>query len=112
MTAEIVLTVTLTCYHAVAGQCDGDSLTTASGAAICCTDSAYAHRYIAVSRDLLDVLPYGSEVEVEGCSVEEYDGIWHVQDTMNRRYNGCADILVSPGMPLVKEDVTIRRVER
>lgn len=108
MIAEIVMTVTLTCYHAVAAQCNEDSLTTASGAVICSTDSAYTHRYIAVSRDLLDEFPYGTPVEITGCSIEEYNGTWLVADTMNKRYSEYVDILVSPGMPLTKEEVTIK----
>lgn len=108
---ELLLTVTLTCYHAVAGQCDEDSLTTASGAQICSTDSAYTHRYIAVSRDLLEELPYGTLIEVSGCSIEEYNGVWLVADTINKRYEGCVDVLISPGMPLTKEAVLIKQIE-
>lgn len=111
MIKEIILSVTLTCYHAVAAQCNGDSLTTASGAVICSTDSAYTHRYIVVSRDLLDEFPYGTPVEITGCSIEEYNGTWLVTDTMNKRYEGCVDVLISPGMPLTKEQVMIKLTE-
>ena len=111
MIPELLLTVTLTCYHAVAGQCNEDSLITASGAVICSTDSAYTHRYCAVSRDLLEELPYGTIIEVSGCSIDEYNGEWIIQDTMNKRYENYIDLLVNPGMPLTKEEVTIKTTE-
>jgi 3D (Asp-Asp-Asp) domain-containing protein len=96
-------------YHAVEGQCDGDYLVTASGAKIKSTDSAYDHRYIAVSRDLLDVFPYGTKVEVSGCG--ELDGVYTVADTLNKRYKGYIDILINPDMRGGKwEGVRIKKV--
>ena len=65
-----VYVVTATVYHAVEGQCDDSPLVTASGAKISSAESAYEHRYLAVSRDLLDVFPYGTMVEVSGCIPE------------------------------------------
>ena len=101
--------VTATVYHAVEGQCDDSPLVTASGARIKSTESAYDHRYIAVSRDLLDVFPYGTKVEVSGCG--ELDGIYWVEDTMNRRYKGYIDLLINPDMRGGKwEGVRIRKV--
>lgn len=91
-----VYVVTATVYHAVEGQCDDSPLVTASGAKISSAESAYDHRYIAVSRDLLDVFPYGTMVEVSGCG--ELDGLYTVADTMNRRYNGYIDLLINPDM--------------
>ena len=91
-----VYVVTATVYHAVKGQCDSSPLITASGARIKSADKAYDHRYIAVSRDLLDVFPYGTKVEVSGCG--ELDGEWVVADTMNRRYKGYIDLLINPNM--------------
>lgn len=105
-----VFVVTATVYHAVEGQCDDSPLVTASGAKIASTESAYDHRYIAVSRDLLDVFPYGTMVEVSGCG--ELDGIWVVQDTMNRRYKGYIDLLINPDMKGGKwTGVRIKKVE-
>ena len=105
-----VYVVTATVYHAVAGQCDDSPLVTASGAKIKSTESAYDHKYIAVSRDLLDVLPYGTKVEISGCG--ELDGVYEVQDTMNRRYKGYIDILINPDMKGGKwEGVRIKKVE-
>lgn len=91
-----VYVVTATVYHAVEGQCDDSPLVTASGAKISSAESAYDHRYLAVSRDLLDVFPYGTMVEVSGCG--ELDGVYTVADTLNKRYKGYIDILINPDM--------------
>ena len=105
-----VYVVTATVYHAVEEQCDTDCLTTASGAKIVSSESAYDHRYLAVSRDLLDVFPYGTMVEVSGCG--ELDGEWVVVDTMNRRYKGYIDLLINPDMKGGKwEGVGITKVK-
>lgn len=104
-----VYIVTATVYHAVAGQCDDSPLVAASGARISSAESAYEHRYLAVSRDLLDVFPYGTKVEVSGCG--ELDGVYTVADTLNKRYKGYIDILINPDMRGGKwEGVRIRKV--
>ena len=101
--------VTATVYHAVASQCDSDYLTTASGRKIKSTNEAYSHRYIAVSRDLRELFPYGCKVEVIGTG--KYDGIYTVADTMNKRYTEYIDILINPGMPIGKwENVVIKKI--
>lgn len=105
-----VYVVTATVYHAVNGQCDDSPLVTASGARISSAESAYDHRYIAVSRDLLDVFPYGTRVEVRGCG--ELNGEYIVADTMNRRYKGYIDILINPDMNIGKwEGARITKVK-
>lgn len=104
-----VYVVTATVYHAVEGQCDDSPLVTASGAKISSAESAYEHRYLAVSRDLLDMFPYGTMVEVSGCG--ELDGVYTVADTMNRRYKGYIDLLINPNMKGGKwEGVRVRKV--
>lgn len=104
-----VYVVTATVYHAVESQCDADCLVTASGARIASAESAYEHRYLAVSRDLLNVFPYGTIVEVSGCG--ELDGVYTVADTMNRRYNGYIDLLINPNMKGGKwKGVRVRKV--
>lgn len=104
-----VYVVTATVYHAVEGQCDDSPLVTASGAKISSAESAYEHRYLAVSRDLLDVFPYGTMVEVSGCG--ELDGVYTVADTLNKRYKGYIDILINPDMRGGKwEGVRIKKV--
>lgn len=105
-----VYIVTATVYHAVKGQCDSDCLVTASGAKIKSAASAYDHRYIAVSRDLLDAFPYGTMVEVSGCG--ELDGIYCVVDTMAKRFKGYVDILINPDMKIGKwEGARITKVK-
>ena len=104
-----VYIVTATVYHAVKGQCDSSPLITASGAKIKSADNAYDHRYIAVSRDLLDVFPYGTKVEVSGCG--ELSGEYIVVDTMHKRYKGYIDILINPNMKQGKwNGVRIKKV--
>lgn len=104
-----VYVVTATVYHAIEGQCDDSPLVTASGAKIASAESAYEHRYLAVSRDLLDVFPYGTMVEVSGCG--ELDGIYCVVDTMAKRFKGYVDILINPDMRGGKwEGARIRKV--
>ena len=104
-----VYVVTATVYHAVPEQCDKDCLVTASGASISSAESAYDHRYVAVSRDLLDVFPYGTKVEVSGGG--ELDGIYCVVDTMAKRFKGYVDILINPDMKIGKwEGARIRKV--
>lgn len=107
--SEVTYVVTATVYHAVEEQCDGSPLVTASGAKIESAESAYDHRYLAVSRDLLDVFPYGTMVEVSGCG--ELDGIYCVVDTMAKRFKGYVDILINPDMKGGKwEGVRIKKV--
>lgn len=108
--SEVTYVVTATVYHAVPEQCDSDCLVTASGARISSAESAYEHRYLAVSRDLLDVFPYGTMVEVSGCG--ELDGIYCVVDTMAKRFKGYIDILINPDMRGGKwEGVRIKKVK-
>lgn len=108
--SEVTYVVTATVYHAVPEQCDDSPLVTASGAKISSAESAYEHRYLAVSRDLLDVFPYGTMVEVSGCG--ELDGVYTVADTLNKRYKGYIDILINPDMQGGKwEGVRIKKAK-
>ncbi len=99
--------VTATIYHAVPAQTDDTPFITASGAHImeCCAGS---HRWIAVSRDLEDEgLFFGAKVYVTGTGV--FDGIWTVQDRMNKRWTKRIDFLVDKEITGGKwEDVEIR----
>ena len=84
--------VTATIYHADPRQTDSTPFITASGAHIeeCCPGD---HRWIAVSRDLEDLgFVFGAKVLVEGA--EEMDGVWTVQDRMNKRWTNRIDFLV------------------
>ena len=104
--------VTATCYHAVAGQCNDDYLTTASGKKIESTENAYDHRYVAASRDLLADYPYGTAILVTDAEVEEYNGIWYVEDTMNKRFTETIDFLINPDMQVQNSKVTIQKIEQ
>ena len=106
---DTVYQVTATCYNACKSQCDDNYLTTANGSKIESTHTAYKHRYLAVSRDLLKVFPYDCYVEVSGT--DRYDGIWKVTDTMNERYQRYIDFLVNPDMFMHKwNSVYIKRI--
>jgi len=54
---------------------------------------------IAISRDLKERLNFGDEVEVIGT---DYDGVYQVQDVMNKRYNNRVDLLINENMPIGK----------
>ena len=86
--------VTATIYHAVEAQTNSDPSHTASMYKLDLSNP-YKHRIIAVSRDLLKKFPYGTMVKIEGT---KYDGIYQVQDTMNKRYKNRIDILINVEM--------------
>jgi len=68
----------------------------------------YKHRIIAVSRDLLRKFPMGTRVRIEGTS---YDGIYIVEDKMNKRYTKRIDILINIEMKIGKwENVKITKI--
>jgi len=100
-------TVTATVYHAVVEQCNEDPGHTASMFKLD-LDNPYKHRIIAVSRDLRAKYPYGTKVKVTGT---DYDGIYYVEDTMNKRYSKRIDILINQDMPIGKwHNVKITRI--
>lgn len=70
---------------------------TASGKKID-TLNASAHRWIAVSRDLqAKGFDFGAQVLISGTGT--HDGIWEVQDVMNRRWKSRIDFLSDPDAP-------------
>ena len=80
--------VTLTTYNAVTSQCDDSPLITADGTKIDMKKLKSGEiKYCAVSRDLLEDIPYGSVIHIEG------HGFYEVRDTMNKRFNHYIDIL-------------------
>ena len=94
------LLVTATVYNADPSQTDDSPFITASGAVIeqCCPGD---HRWIAVSRDLeAEGFVFGARVRITGT--DGYDGIWVVQDRMNRRYQNSIDLLVDYDITLGK----------
>lgn len=85
-----------TVYNAVAGQCNPDYGRTASMFRLNLKNPE-SHRIIAIERTMMDKygLQMGDVVYLEG--VGEYDGVWQVQDKMNKRFAGMdkIDLLVN-----------------
>ena len=81
------VSVTATVYHAVEGQTDDTPLITASGKHIDPSNPA-SHRWI----EKLGFV-FGTKVIVECAG--EMNGIWTVQDRMNRRWTHRIDFLVN-----------------
>lgn len=84
-----------TVYNAVPAQCNDDCSHTASMFRLNLQDVA-SHRIIAMERTFMKKLGlrYNDVVYIEGT--DGYDGVWQIQDTMNKRYAGThkIDILV------------------
>lgn len=100
--------VTATVYNAVPEQTNSDPSHTASMFKLDLSNP-YRHRIIAVSRDLLVKFPMGTKVKIDGTS---YDGIYIVEDKMNKRYSKRIDILINLDMKIGKwEDVTITKIK-
>ncbi len=91
--------VTCTVYNAVPAQTNSDPGHTASMFKLDLSNP-YKHRIIAVSRDLLIKFPMGTKVRIEGTG--KYDGIWFVEDKMNKRYSKRIDLLINTNMPIGK----------
>ena len=90
-TLKIIL-VTATIYHATPEQTDSTPFITASGARIN-PENPQGHRWIAVSRDLeAKGMTFGVKVCIRGAG--DLDGVWTVQDRMNKRWNNRIDFLV------------------
>ena len=88
--------VTATIYHATPEQTDSTPHITASNKIID-LGNPQKHRWIAVSRDLeAKGLVFGVKVKVTGAG--NLDGIWTVQDRMNRRWLSRIDFLVNEDM--------------
>ena len=91
-TLKIIL-VTETIYHATPEQPDSTPHITASNKVID-LGNPLKHRWIAVSRDLeAKGLTFGEKVCVTGAG--DLDGIWTVQDRMNKRWSHRIDFLVN-----------------
>lgn len=102
MKALFAIIVTATIYHAVPEQTNADYLTTASLKKID-ADNPQSHRWIAVSRDLEKLgFTFGAKVCVQGAG--EMDGIWYVEDRMNKRWTKRIDFLVNEDMQYGKWD--------
>jgi len=92
--------VTVTIYNAVEEQTNSDPGNTASMFELDLNDP-YKHRIIAVSRDLYNEgYTFGTYVLILG--IEEFSGVWVVEDLMNKRYENRIDLLVNEGTDLKK----------
>ena len=101
-------TVTATVYNAVPEQTNSDPGHTASMFKLDLSNP-YKHRIIAVSRDLLIKFPMGTKVRVEGAG--KYDGVWIVEDKMNKRYSKRIDLLINVSMSIGKwNDVKLIKI--
>ena len=90
---SLIVFVTATLYHADPRQCNKDYLTTASMKKINASNPQ-GHRWIAVSHDLEPLgFTFGTEVAIECCC--PLDGVWTVQDRMNKRWEKRIDFLVN-----------------
>lgn len=89
--------VTVTVYNAVKGQCNNDPSHTASMFHLNLQDVA-SHKIMAMERTFMKELglKYGDVVKLEGTYKGLQDGIYQIQDTMNKRFAGKhkVDILV------------------
>jgi len=86
-------TVTVTTYAPISSQTDSSPLVTASGFKLS-VKNPRKHRVIAISRDLKHKLKFGQRVRLEGAG--KYDGIYIVEDLMNKRFTKRIDILINP----------------
>ena len=95
--------VLATVYNAVPAQCNNDVRHTASMYTLN-LDDVLSDRVIAMERTMMKVygLKYGDIVKIEGT--EKWDGLWQIQDTMNKRFAGQhkIDILVPNNIRLGK----------
>ena len=115
MTMELLTSdVTATVYNATASQCNSDYLHTASMFEID-PEKVSEYRIIAIERTMMTEygIAFGDLLVIEGAG--EYDGVWQVQDLMNKRYKGQhrIDFLVPSEVRLGKwEDISIYRLEK
>lgn len=82
---EVATGVTATIYHAVPAQCNADVRHTASMFTLDLDDVA-SQRVVAMERTMMKRLGirYGDIILVSGAG--DLDGLWQVQDTMNKRF--------------------------
>jgi 3D (Asp-Asp-Asp) domain-containing protein len=93
MYEEVSQMVTLTTYSACVEQTDSTPYITASGFKL---DSVNPkrHKVIAISRDLKRKFKFKDRVMITGAG--KYDGVYRVEDVMNKRFTNRVDILVNP----------------
>lgn len=94
---KIITHVTLTCYQPVASQCNDDYLHTADNSFIDLNKLASGDiKWVAISQDLLWLIPMGSKVKITDEKTGKYYGTYIVKDKMNKRWEHRMDILIHP----------------
>ncbi|MBC7646067.1 MAG: 3D domain-containing protein [Pseudopedobacter sp.] len=86
-------TVRSTAYNSMPGQTDSSPFVTATG-----TRTRFG--VVALSRDLLRFIPYGSRIKIQDLSGSSYNRmlantVFVVEDTMNARMRGKVDVWMS-----------------
>jgi 3D (Asp-Asp-Asp) domain-containing protein len=115
----LILAITLSCtsqtkvvatvYNAVPAQTNSDPGHTASMFELDLSNP-YKHKIIAVSRDLLVEYPMHTKVLIKGTN--KYDGVYIVEDKMNKRYENRIDILINQDMQIGKwNNVTMTSIK-
>lgn len=94
---EIFILDTLTIYNPTTRQCDRDPLVTASNKRIDIDElRAGTIRWMALSRNMLKrwggELNYGDTMALQ-TGDSAVDGLWVIQDTMNKKYMNRGDLL-------------------
>lgn len=99
---EICNDAVITVYNAKANQCNDDVEHTASMFRLNLNDVA-SHKIVAVERTFMQEhgLRYGDVIKIEGTYKGKQDGVYQIQDTMNKRFAGQHKVDV-----LVPDDVT------
>jgi 3D (Asp-Asp-Asp) domain-containing protein len=90
---KLKVTVRVTTYTTDPKQTDDTPLITASGFKLH-PRNPRKHRIIAVSRDLKKKLKFGQYVRLDGAG--KLDGVYIVQDVMNKRFRKRIDVLLNP----------------
>tara|TARA_Y100000310_G_C20402889_1_gene678254 strand:+ start:317 stop:793 length:477 start_codon:yes stop_codon:yes gene_type:complete len=90
--------VTVTMYNAIVGQTDSTPDITADGTKIN-VNKATEHRYVALSRDLLQrwggPFKYGDFIILKNAG--DHGGVYQVRDTMSPKFINRVDILLTKG---------------
>jgi len=81
--------ITATVYQGVTSQTDNEPTLTAVGVQF---DKNAPPNWIAISPDLLESIPFYSDVYLYGTEI--HDGMYKVMDRTSRRYNNHIDILI------------------
>jgi 3D (Asp-Asp-Asp) domain-containing protein len=100
--------VSLTTYTTDTSETDSFPLITASGLHL---DSANPkkNRIIAISRDLQKLFSFGDKVVLRNAG--KFNGVWFIQDLMNKRFKNKIDILINPNEPQMSlEGVVISKI--